>query len=54
MSPRISRVYIYHWRAGRTSSWDSALVTAKGTLRPSFDVFAREARLAQRRAAGSA
>ncbi len=53
MSPRISRVYIYHWRAGRTSSWDSALVTAKGTLRPSFDVFARQARLAQRRAAGS-
>ena len=52
MSPRITRVYIYHWRASRKSSWDSALVTAKGTLRPSFDVFASQARLAQRRAAG--
>lgn len=52
-SPRVSRVYIYHWRAGRTSSWDSALVTEKGTLRPSFDVFAREARLAHERATGS-
>ena len=48
-SPRVSRVYIYHWRAGRTSSWDSALVTEKGTLRPSFDVFARESH----RASGS-
>lgn len=45
-SPRVTRVYIYHWRAGRTSSWDSALVTAKGTLRPSFDVFALQARRA--------
>jgi hypothetical protein len=45
-SPRISRVYIYHWRASARTSWDSALVTAKGTLRPSFDVFAREARRA--------
>jgi hypothetical protein len=51
-SPRISRVYIYHWRADRGTSWDSALVTARGTLRPSYDVFASEARLAQRRAAG--
>jgi len=46
MSPRISRVYIYHWRATALSSWDSALVTPHGTLRPSFDVFAREARRA--------
>lgn len=43
-SQRIERVYIYHWRAGGVSSWDSALVTEKGTLRPSFEVFAREAR----------
>jgi hypothetical protein len=42
-SRRVTRVYIYHWRASRKTSWDSALVTAKGTLRPSFDVFAREA-----------
>jgi hypothetical protein len=51
-SPRITRVYIYHWRADHGTSWDSALVTARGTLRPSFDVFARQAQLAQRRAAG--
>jgi hypothetical protein len=51
MSPRITRVYIYHWRAGARSSWDSALVTPGGTLRPSFDVFAREARLSQEDAA---
>jgi hypothetical protein len=47
-NPRITRVYIYHWRASRRTSWDSALVSAKGTLRPSFDVFARQARLAAR------
>lgn len=46
LSPRITRVYIYNWRAGGVSSWDSALVTANGTLRPSFDVFAHEARQA--------
>ena len=49
-SPRVSRVYIYHWRASRKTSWDSALVTAKGTLRPSFDVFASQARRAHERA----
>jgi hypothetical protein len=46
MSPRITRVYIYHWRADGRTNWDSALVAANGTLRPSFDVFARQARLA--------
>ncbi|MDX6719027.1 MAG: hypothetical protein QOJ63_1281 [Solirubrobacteraceae bacterium] len=46
MSPRITRVYVYHWRADRGTSWDSALVAENGTLRPSFDVFARQARLA--------
>ena len=44
-SRRITRVYIYHWRAGR-SSWDSGLLSAAGTPRASFDVFARQARLA--------
>ncbi|MEA2221294.1 MAG: hypothetical protein QOJ35_3920 [Solirubrobacteraceae bacterium] len=52
--PRITRVYIYHWRADRRTSWDSALVSAKGTPRASFDVFARQARLAHRRAIGAA
>jgi len=46
MSPRITRVYIYHWRAGSGSSWDSALLSEAGTPRASFDVFAREARRA--------
>ena len=46
MSPRIKRVYIYHWRAGRGTSWDSALLSRAGTPRTAFDVFARQARLA--------
>jgi hypothetical protein len=46
MSPRIARVYIYHWRASGRSSWDSALLSASGTPRPSFPVFAQQARLA--------
>lgn len=46
MSPRITRVYIYHWRSDGRANWDSALVAANGALRPSFDVFARQARLA--------
>ena len=46
MSPRITRVYVYHWRAGARSSWDSGLLSAGGTPRPSFDVFAHEARAA--------
>jgi hypothetical protein len=45
-SPRITRVYIYHWKATSSGSWDSALVAPNGTLRPSFDVFAAQARLA--------
>ena len=45
-SPRITRVYIYHWKASRRSSWDSALVAPDGTARPSFDIFATEARAA--------
>jgi hypothetical protein len=51
-SPRITRVYVYHWKAKRRgSSWDSALVAPDGELRPSFDVFAAQARLALGRAA---
>ncbi|MEA2139210.1 MAG: hypothetical protein QOG56_2360 [Solirubrobacteraceae bacterium] len=45
-SPRISRVYIYHWRAGGNLAWDSALLGASGAPRPSFAVFAHEARAA--------
>ncbi|MEA2149677.1 MAG: hypothetical protein QOD69_1507 [Solirubrobacteraceae bacterium] len=45
-SPRITRVYIYHWKAKHRGTWDSALVAADGTPRPSFDVFAAHARRA--------
>ena len=45
-SPRITRVYIYHWKATNSGSWDSALVAANGTPRPSFDVFAAQAQRA--------
>ena len=44
-SPRITRVYIYHWKGTRSGSWDSALVAPSGRLRPSFRVFAAQARL---------
>ncbi|HEV7805829.1 MAG TPA: glycosyl hydrolase [Solirubrobacteraceae bacterium] len=46
MSPRISRVYIYHWRANGNFDWDSAMLSASGAPRPSFTVFAHEARAA--------
>ncbi|HUR84299.1 MAG TPA: glycosyl hydrolase [Solirubrobacteraceae bacterium] len=45
-SPRITRVYIYHWKASQRSSWDSGLVAPNGALRPSFDIFAAQARAA--------
>ncbi len=50
--PRVTRVYVYHWRAGgENTDWDSALLTAGGRPRPSFAVFARQAMLAARAAA---
>lgn len=45
-SPRITRIYIYHWKATRAGSWDSAFVAPDGTLRASFNVFAEEAQRA--------
>lgn len=45
-SPRITRVYIYHWKATRRGTWDSALVAPDGTTRPTFDVFAAQAQRA--------
>jgi hypothetical protein len=39
LSPRIRRVYLYHWDpAGPHDKWDSALVAANGTPRPAFRV----------------
>jgi hypothetical protein len=45
-SRRITRVYIYHWKAKHRGPWDSALVAPDGRLRSSFDVFAAQARRA--------
>jgi hypothetical protein len=39
LSPRIQRVYIFHWD-GRNASWDSALISPNGTARPAFAVLA--------------
>ena len=43
LSPRISRVYLYHWNSTSTKdSWDSAFINARGMTRPAYDVFVRE------------
>jgi hypothetical protein len=43
MSPRIKRVYLYHWDADpKFIRWDSALVAANGRARPALDVVRRE------------
>jgi hypothetical protein len=40
VSPRISKVFVYHWNAGGpTASWDSGLLSAAGAPRPAFTVF---------------
>jgi hypothetical protein len=39
LSPRIQRVYVFHWN-GRNTSWDSALISPNGTPRPAFAVLA--------------
>lgn len=62
LSPRITRVYLYHWDlGGPRDKWDSALLTPHGTPRPAFAVLqrevrkearAREGRRARARAAG--
>ena len=60
LSPRVRRVYVYHWMPQRSKlpTWDSALVDPRGRPRPAYAVlksfirkFAREA-AARRRAAG--
>lgn len=39
--PRITRMYIYSWQSGATSSFDSGLVRPDGTLRPSYAAVVR-------------
>lgn len=53
LSPRIRRVYVYHWKAGTNSDWDSALVAPNDRPRPSFAVFAERARRAAAAAAAA-
>lgn len=54
LSPRIKRVYLYHWNSGAvTDSWDSAFFGPDGRARPSFRVLVNrlKAIAAARRAA---
>lgn len=42
LSPRIARIYVYHWRSTTArDSWDSALVGSDGVRRPSLAVLER-------------
>lgn len=42
LSPRITRVYLYHWSSDKAdSTWDSGLVDAAGRPRPSLAVLER-------------
>ena len=47
LSPRITRVYYYHWRSPGTpqsakkSTWDAGLVTANGVARPALFAVAK-------------
>jgi hypothetical protein len=46
LSPRITRVYLYHWNAStRLDSWDSALIGPTGRRRPAFKILKDELRL---------
>ena len=41
-SPRIKRVYLYHWKSGgRGVNWDSGLIDARDKRRPAFKVLER-------------
>jgi len=48
LSPRITRVYYYHWRSpgtpksARKATWDAGLVSASGAARPALLVVAKE------------
>jgi len=40
VSPRVKRMYVYHWRAApRNTLFDSALLAADGTPRPAYEIF---------------
>jgi hypothetical protein len=50
LSPRITRVYYYHWRSpgtpqrARKATWDAGLVSSTGAARPALMVVAKELR----------
>ena len=45
VSPRITRVYLYHWNSSTSfDSWDSALIGPTGKRRPAFTVVQKELR----------
>ena len=53
-SPRIKRVYLYHWDADRKfKTWDSGFVAANGRARPALEVLRKELNR-QRRGRGPA
>ncbi len=42
LSPRIRRVYLYHWRAPETvTNWDSAFIGPRGQVRPAYRTLKR-------------
>ncbi|MGZ8648588.1 MAG: glycosyl hydrolase [Solirubrobacteraceae bacterium] len=54
LSPRVRRVYFYHWVAPEPgATWDSALIDSRGAPRPAYGVvqtYLRRSRAAQRAA----
>jgi hypothetical protein len=43
LSPRIRRVYFYHWQAPPTdTNWDSAFLGPRGGVRPAYRTFRRQ------------
>jgi hypothetical protein len=49
LSPRIRRVYLYHWQTqGPEATWDSAVLDPRGRPRPAFSVIARYVARAQK------
>ena len=45
LSPRIRRVYFYHWQAPNpVTNWDSAFIGPRGGRRPAYDVLLRHVR----------
>lgn len=52
ISPRVKRVYIYHWKDDPKSSWDSGLLTAGGNPRSGYYTFAQQLKAGQPPASG--